>query len=85
MLTICHRTNCSFKKSPTKPNRTKEKSDEAAMLAHVRYSMSLLVYTRCMKLYVAGKISKNSVFGTHDWRDAFCVNLNRAQLMLLLH
>lgn len=25
-----------------------------------------------IKVYVAGKVSKNSVFGTHDWRDAFC-------------
>jgi hypothetical protein len=28
-----------------------------------------------MKIYVAGKISKNSVFGTHDWRDGFCAEL----------
>lgn len=30
-----------------------------------------------MKVYVAGKISKNSVFGTHDWRDGFCAELEK--------
>lgn len=30
-----------------------------------------------IKAYVAGKISKDSVFGTHDWRDAFCAELGR--------
>jgi hypothetical protein len=29
------------------------------------------------KVYVAGKISKASVFGTHDWRDNFCTELER--------
>lgn len=28
-----------------------------------------------MKVYIAGKISKNSIFGTHDWRDKFCEEL----------
>lgn len=28
-----------------------------------------------MKLYVAGKVSKESVFGTHHWRDEFCAKL----------
>ncbi|HBU27595.1 TPA: hypothetical protein DEB00_00575 [Candidatus Uhrbacteria bacterium] len=28
-------------------------------------------------VYVAGKVSKESVFGTHDWRDAFCLALSR--------
>lgn len=28
-----------------------------------------------MKIYVAGKVSKDSVFGTHDWRDDFCKKL----------
>jgi len=30
-----------------------------------------------LKVYVAGKISKHSVFGTHDWRDNFCKELSR--------
>jgi hypothetical protein len=30
-----------------------------------------------MKVYVAGKISKNSVFGRHDWRDDFCAELEK--------
>lgn len=30
-----------------------------------------------MKVYVAGKISKDSVFGTHDWRDNFCAELEK--------
>jgi hypothetical protein len=29
------------------------------------------------KVYIAGKISKDSVFGTHDWRDNFCVELEK--------
>lgn len=28
-----------------------------------------------MKLYIAGKVSPNSVFGRHDWRDGFCEQL----------
>lgn len=30
-----------------------------------------------LKVYIAGKVSKNSVFGTHDWRDGFCVELSK--------
>lgn len=30
-----------------------------------------------LKVYVAGKISKDSVFGTHDWRDGFCEELSK--------
>lgn len=30
-----------------------------------------------IKVYVAGKISKDSVFGTHDWRDNFCAELEK--------
>jgi hypothetical protein len=30
-----------------------------------------------LTVYVAGKISKNSVFGTHYWRDDFCKELTR--------
>lgn len=30
-----------------------------------------------LKVYVAGKVSPNSVFGTHDWRDAFCSILQK--------
>jgi hypothetical protein len=29
-----------------------------------------------MKIYVAGKVSPNSVFGTSDWRDQFCQKLS---------
>lgn len=28
-----------------------------------------------IKLYIAGKVSKDSVFGTHHWRDEFCHKL----------
>lgn len=28
-----------------------------------------------LKAYVAGKVSKDSVFGTHHWRDNFCAQL----------
>ena len=30
-----------------------------------------------LKVYVAGKVSKNSHFGKHHWRDDFCVELQR--------
>ena len=30
-----------------------------------------------MKIYIAGKISKDSVFGTHDWRDSFCETVEK--------
>ncbi len=30
-----------------------------------------------MKVYIAGKISKDSIFGTHDWRDNFCEELEK--------
>jgi hypothetical protein len=30
-----------------------------------------------IKVYVAGKISKDSVFGTHHWRDNFCAELEK--------
>lgn len=30
-----------------------------------------------LKVYVAGKVSKDSVFGKHDWRDEFCQELSR--------
>jgi len=29
----------------------------------------------CMKIYIAGKVSKESVFKTHHWRDDFCKKL----------
>ncbi|MCA9497327.1 MAG: hypothetical protein KC589_10380 [Nanoarchaeota archaeon] len=29
-----------------------------------------------IKIYIAGKVSPNSVFGTHDWRDSFCEKLS---------
>lgn len=28
-----------------------------------------------MKIYIAGKVSKESQFGTHHWRDEFCTKL----------
>lgn len=28
-----------------------------------------------LRLYIAGKVSKDSVFGTHHWRDDFCAKL----------
>ncbi len=28
--------------------------------------------TKPLKVYIAGKVSKDSVFGTHHWRDEFC-------------
>lgn len=28
-----------------------------------------------IKVYVAGKVSSDSVFGTHDWRDSFCAEI----------
>lgn len=31
-----------------------------------------------LKVYIAGKVSKNSVFKTHDWRDEFCNALAKA-------
>lgn len=30
---------------------------------------------KTLKVYVAGKVSKDSVFGTHHWRDEFCSKL----------
>ena len=30
-----------------------------------------------MKIYIAGKVSNNSHFGTHDWRDGFCLELSK--------
>jgi hypothetical protein len=34
--------------------------------------------SRPLKVYIAGKVSKNSVFKTHDWRDEFCSALAKA-------
>lgn len=30
-----------------------------------------------MKIYIAGKVSKDSQFGTHHWRDEFCAELSK--------
>ena len=30
-----------------------------------------------MKIYIAGKVSNHSVFGTHDWRKNFCAELEK--------
>lgn len=42
-----------------------------------RGNPSLLNSMNSVKVYVAGKVSKESVFGTHDWRDGFCEELSR--------
>lgn len=31
-----------------------------------------------IKVYIAGKVSPNSVFGKHDWRDGFCAKLSES-------
>ena len=36
-----------------------------------------------VKVYVAGKISKDSVFGTHDWRVNFCYELEKVSELKL--
>ncbi|MFH1433316.1 MAG: hypothetical protein ABIG32_00265, partial [Candidatus Uhrbacteria bacterium] len=33
--------------------------------------------SKSLKVYIAGKVSKNSVFGTSHWRDAFCEELEK--------
>lgn len=38
-----------------------------------------------MKLYIAGKVSKNSVFGTHHWRDNFVAELAKLSGLELSH
>lgn len=38
-----------------------------------------------VKVYVAGKVSKNSVFGTHYWRDEFCDELARLSGLQLVN
>lgn len=30
-----------------------------------------------MKTYIAGKVSNDSIFGTHDWRNEFCSKLEK--------
>ncbi len=34
------------------------------------------VQVKEIKVYIAGKVSPNSVFGTSNWRDGFCTNLS---------
>ena len=36
-----------------------------------------------MKVYIAGKVSKDSHFGTHHWRDEFCSELSKLSGMQL--
>lgn len=36
----------------------------------------MAVSKKNLKIYVAGKVSKESVFGTHHWRDEFCEKLS---------
>lgn len=36
-----------------------------------------------MKVYVAGKVSKDSSFGTHYWRDEFCKELEKLSGLML--
>lgn len=38
-----------------------------------------------MKLYIAGKVSKESQFGTHHWRDAFVTELSKLSGIELSH
>jgi hypothetical protein len=38
-----------------------------------------------LKLYIAGKVSKESSFGTHHWRDDFCAELARLSELELQH
>ncbi len=38
-----------------------------------------------LRVYVAGKVSSNSVFGTHDWRDGFCKELEELSGMDLVN
>ena len=38
-----------------------------------------------MKLYIAGKVSKESSFGTHHWRDNFCAKLAELSGLALEH
>lgn len=38
-----------------------------------------------LKLYIAGKVSKNSEFGTHYWRDDFCKKLAEVSNLRLDH
>jgi nucleoside 2-deoxyribosyltransferase len=38
-----------------------------------------------MKLYIAGKVSKDSAFGTHHWRDEFCAQLAELSGLQLEH
>lgn len=30
-----------------------------------------------LKIYIAGKVSENSIFGKHHWRDEFCAELEK--------
>lgn len=38
-----------------------------------------------MKIYIAGKVSKDSSFGIHNWRDKFCDDLSRHSGIVLEH
>jgi hypothetical protein len=38
-----------------------------------------------LRVYIAGKVSKNSVFGTHHWRDEFCVKLEELSGLNLIN
>ena len=38
-----------------------------------------------MKLYIAGKVSKDSSFGKHHWRDTFCAELERLSGLKMIH
>ncbi|HSX05813.1 MAG TPA: hypothetical protein VLF69_05060 [Candidatus Saccharimonadales bacterium] len=38
-----------------------------------------------MRLYIAGKVAKNSTFGKHHWRDEFCAELARLSGLELDH
>ena len=38
-----------------------------------------------LKVYIAGKVSKDSVFGKHHWRDEFCAELEKLSGLKLVN
>lgn len=40
---------------------------------------------KSLKVYIAGKVSKESIFGTHDWRDEFCRVLEKLSKVKLVN
>ncbi len=52
-------------------------AEPQAHLVSVPAALVICYNKQVVKIYVAGKISKNSVFGTHYWRDDFCSELEK--------